>query len=129
MNLNYDSLSSNLFNTEVNKIPEPYRTKFIQIVQDSQKDLEHKTYTGDAGAGLLSLTVDNKGQIKSLNIDKTLFEQNKDYGKLNSLISSLTAIAHVNAIENIRKAMDEQLAILYSKVLKLVSELVEDKEG
>ena len=129
MSFNYDNASIELFNSEVNKIPEPYRTKFVQIVQASQKKLEDETYTGDAGAGLVKLTVDSKGNIKKLDIDKTLFEQNSNYEEFNNLVSDLTVIAHLNAIEIVRKAVDVELAKLYTTILEITKDIVADNRG
>ena len=129
MSFNYDNASIELFNSEVNKIPEPYRTKFVQIVQASQKKLEDETYTGDAGAGLVKLTVDSKGNIKKLDIDKTLFEQNSNYEEFNNLVSDLTVIAHLNAIEVVRKAVDAELAKLYTTILEITKDIVADNRG
>ena len=129
MSFNYDNASTELFNSEVNKIPEPYRTKFIQIVQASQQKLEDETYVGDAGAGLLKLTVDSKGNIKKLNIDKALFEQNGNYEEFNNLVSDLTVVAHSNAIQCVKKAVDAELAKLYTTILEITKDIVADSRG
>tara|TARA_B100000579_G_C22373633_1_gene639461 strand:+ start:215 stop:601 length:387 start_codon:yes stop_codon:yes gene_type:complete len=127
MSFNYDNASSEMFNRELNKIPEPYRTKFLQIVQETQTKLDNKLFAGSAGAGLLTITVDNKGTIKKLDIDKTLFEQNRNYEEFNGLISDLSAIAHSDAIKNVKKAIDEELAKLYSEILNLTKDIIGNK--
>ena len=126
MNVDYNKLSSELFYSEVDKIPEPYRTQFIEIVEKSQKDLEEKIYIGDAGAGLLKITVNSKSSILKLEIDKTLFEQNDNLDKFNILISDLACVAHSNAIQNIQKSVDAELAKLYSKILSITELFVQN---
>jgi DNA-binding protein YbaB len=129
MSFNYDNVSTEMFNSEVNKIPEPYRTEFVKFVQEAQDKLENETYQGDAGAGLLKVSVDSKGAIKKLEIDKTLFQQNDNLDKFNKLISDLAAVAHSNAVQNVKKAVDEELARLYTKIMAITEAIVNDTSG
>jgi DNA-binding protein YbaB len=129
MSFNYSKVSNELFYSEVEKIPEPYRTEFIDIVQQSQKVLETKIYTGEAGAGLLKIAVNSKAGIVKLEIDKTLFEQNNNLDKFNNIVSDLAAVAHSNAVNAIQENVDKELAKLYSKILAITELFMQSPSG
>jgi DNA-binding protein YbaB len=132
MTLNLESLSKGLFDSEMDKIPEPYRTKFLDMVKKSQDNLESKTYPGTAGAGLLTITVSSQGLIKKLDIDKSLVQKridnNAEYADFNQLISDLCVVAHADAVTNVKKGLDEELVKLYSQILSLTNELLANKK-
>ena len=131
MTIDLESISDGLFNNEIDKIPEPYRTKFLDMVKESQTKLESKIYTGSAGAGLLIITVNSQGLIKKLDIDKTLVQRRTDndveYAQFNQLISDLCVVAHAEALENVKKGLDEELINLHSQILSLTNELLANK--
>tara|TARA_Y100000034_G_C6770901_1_gene343915 strand:- start:356 stop:754 length:399 start_codon:yes stop_codon:yes gene_type:complete len=132
MTLDFESLSSGLLDSEMDKIPEPYRTKFSDMVKKSQANLESKTYLGTAGAGLLTITVNSQGLIKKLDIDKSLVQKRTDndveYAEFNQLISDLCVVAHTDALKNVKKGLDEELVKLYSQILSLTNELLANKK-
>jgi len=129
--MDYDSISKTMLSSEMDKIPEPYRTTFLELVKESQENLESRTYKGSAGAGLLVMTVNSQGSIKKLDIDKSLIQRHTDndvqYEEFNQLVSDLCVIAHAEALANVKKGLDEELAKLYSKILSLTNDMVSSK--
>ena len=133
MNVNFEEISKNLFNTEISKIPEPHRSEFVKVVKGMQVRLESQLHTGTAGAGLLTITADSQGAIKGVDIDKTLVQKRTDndveYTEFNQLISDLIVIAHKEAIENAKKSLDKELVALQTEVLRLANQILSEKSS
>ena len=129
MTMNFESLTSNLFNTELSKIPEPYRTQFVTIVTDIQQKLESTFYIGTAGAGLLIIQVDNHGIIKDVDIDTDLLSKVLQENTLKKGLQDMIVTAHTNAVTKAKQALDLELADLYEKIAKLSQQIIKDKNA
>ncbi len=127
--MNFESLTSNLFNTELSKIPEPYRTQFVTIVTDIQQKLESALYIGTAGAGLLIIQVDNHGIIKNVDIDTDLLSKVLQENTFKKGLQDMIVTAHTNAVTNAKQALDLELASLYEKIAKLSQQIIKDKSA
>ena len=119
MTMNFESLTSNLFNTEISRIPEPYRTQFLKIVSDIQDKLKIATYTGTAGAGLLTIQVDNHGLIQKVDIDDDLLNKIAKDLSFKKGLQDMIVTAHQQSVSNAKKALDIELAKLYQQILEL----------
>ena len=128
---NFESLSSQLFKAEVDKIPEPFRTKFLKIVEEAQDAIAEAKFIGESGAGLVKVEVNDTGLVKVVDIHPSILDQYTDKGieEFKTTISNLISIAHSNAKSKIREKMDLELKNLYDKVLKLSNEVLTDKSN
>ena len=127
MDLDIGAISASVFTNEIDKIPEPYREKLLKMIDDTQTKMKANNYEGDAGAGLLKMTVDDRGAIKKLNIDKMLFEQVNSQAELDILTTDLAITAHKKAIETIKSAMKKEIELLYEKIQVLANQIIESK--
>jgi hypothetical protein len=73
-------------------------------LQQLQHDLAEKTYDGQAGAGLVRVTVDGKGSVRSLAIDPEAF-QGRDAELLADLVLSAIAEGQRRAAEALQQEM------------------------
>jgi DNA-binding YbaB/EbfC family protein len=73
-------------------------------LQQLQHDLAEKTYDGQAGAGLVRVTVDGKGAVRSLQIDPEAF-QGRDADLLADLVLSAIAEGQRRAAEALQQEM------------------------
>jgi len=121
--MNFEALTSNLFNTEISKIPEPYRARFLKIVTDIQVKLASSTYTGTAGAGLVTVHVDNHGIIKDVDIDEQLLSKIAQGNSFKKELENMMVTAHVDSVTNARKALDTELANLYKEIVELSKDI------
>tara|TARA_Y100000310_G_scaffold345804_1_gene470219 strand:- start:26892 stop:27275 length:384 start_codon:yes stop_codon:yes gene_type:complete len=127
--MNFESLTSNLFSTELSKIPEPYRTQFVTIVTNIQQKLESALYIGTAGAGLLTIQVDNHGIIKDVDIDTDLLSKVLQENTFKKGLQDMIVTAHINAVTNAKQALDLELTDLYEKIAKLSQQIIKDKSA
>jgi hypothetical protein len=73
-------------------------------LQQLQHDLAEKTYDAQAGGGLVRVTVDGKGAVRSLQIDSEAF-QGRDAELLADLILSAVAEGQRRAAEALQQEM------------------------
>jgi DNA-binding YbaB/EbfC family protein len=73
-------------------------------LQQLQHDLAEKTYDGQAGAGLVRVTVDGKGAVRSLQIDPEAF-QGRDADLLADLVLSAIAEGQRRAADALQQEM------------------------
>lgn len=73
-------------------------------LQQLQHDLAEKAYDGQAGAGLVRVTVDGKGAVRSLQIDPEAF-QGRDADLLADLVLSAIAEGQRRAAEALQQEM------------------------
>jgi DNA-binding YbaB/EbfC family protein len=73
-------------------------------LQQLQHDLAEKTYDAQAGGGLVRITVDGKGSVRSLTIDPLAFE-GRDSDLLADLILSAIAEGQRRAAEALQQEM------------------------
>jgi DNA-binding YbaB/EbfC family protein len=73
-------------------------------LQQLQHDLAEKTYEGQAGAGLVRVTVDGKGTVRSLTIEPEAF-QGRDAELLADLVLSAIAEGQRRAADALQQEM------------------------
>jgi DNA-binding YbaB/EbfC family protein len=73
-------------------------------LQQLQHDLAEKTYDGQAGAGLVRVTVDGKGTVRSLTIEPEAF-QGRDAELLADLVLSAIAEGQRRAADALQQEM------------------------
>jgi len=73
-------------------------------LQQLQHDLAEKTFDGQAGAGLVRVTVDGKGAVRSLSIDPEAF-QGRDAELLADLVLSAIAEGQRRAADALQQEM------------------------
>lgn len=73
-------------------------------LQQLQHDLAEKTYEGQAGAGLVRVTVDGKGTVRSLSIESEAF-QGRDAELLADLVLSAIAEGQRRAADALQQEM------------------------
>lgn len=73
-------------------------------LQQLQHDLAEKTYEGQAGAGLVRVTVDGKGTVRSLSIEPEAF-QGRDAELLADLVLSAIAEGQRRAADALQQEM------------------------
>jgi DNA-binding protein YbaB len=129
MQINFDEISKNLLDIQASKIPEPYRSKFLEIIQKLQTDLQFKLYPGRSKTGLVDLVIDHNGILQKTHIDKSLFDEYTDIQELNENISESLVSAHKLAIKNAKQDLDLKLKQLYEEMLKLKKEINETKSN
>lgn len=71
-------------------------------LQQLQHDLADKTYDAQAGGGLVRVTVDGKGQLRSLDLDPAVFE-GRDADLLADLILGAVAEGQRRAAEALQQ--------------------------
>jgi DNA-binding YbaB/EbfC family protein len=71
-------------------------------LQQLQHDLADQTYEAQAGGGLVRVTVDGKGLIRSLHLDPAVF-QDRDAGLLADLILGAVAEGQRRAIDALQQ--------------------------
>lgn len=74
----------------------------LQQLQQLQHDLADKTYEAQAGGGLVRVTVDGKGQLRSLDLDPAVFE-GRDADLLADLILGAVAEGQRRAAEALQQ--------------------------
>jgi DNA-binding YbaB/EbfC family protein len=73
-------------------------------LQQLQHDLAETTYEAQAGGGLVRVTVDGKGTVRSLNIDPAVF-QDRDADLLADLILGAVAEGQRRAAEALQQEL------------------------
>ncbi|WP_034995688.1 YbaB/EbfC family nucleoid-associated protein [Beijerinckia mobilis] len=73
-------------------------------VQDMQAQLEEMTVEGQAGAGLVRITLTVKGQIRNVSIDASLLKPEEK-----EIVEDLVALAYENARHQAEKIMEEKM--------------------
>ena len=140
MNIDFESIQQQLLRSQADKLPEPYRSKYMGLIRQSEDNIKSKAYSGTAETGLLTIEVDSQGAIKKFNIANSLIQKiaiatasgshahkQGEYNKFNQQISDLCKVAHADAIEGTKKGLNEELTNLYSKLELLAKEYNEDR--
>ena len=76
-------------------------------LQQMQEDLEHKTYEGSSGGGLVKLTISGKGQMRGLSIDASLLKEDEK-----EVVEDLIVAAHNDAKAKADEDAAEQMGNL-----------------
>jgi DNA-binding YbaB/EbfC family protein len=77
-------------------------------MQKMQEDLGNAEVTGEAGAGLVSVVMTGRHDVKRVHIDASLMSEDKD------MLEDLLAAAVNDAVRKIEKSSREQMAKMTS---------------
>lgn len=72
-----------------------------------QADLETREVTGASGAGMVQVTLNGKGELKSIKLDKSLVDPNEI-----EMLEDLIVAAHRDAKGKVETAMAEEMSKL-----------------
>ena len=117
-------ISKELLQKQLSIIPHSHRTQFITMIKEAQKDIEHKSYDSEAGAGSIKLTVGSDGTLKDLVISEHIFEELTHYSELNKTIKDLIITAHKKATNMAKKDIAMQIKNLESKINLLTKDII-----
>lgn len=81
-----------------------------QDIQKARQDLADITVTGTVGGGLVTITMNGKHNVKSVFIDPSLLNEDKD------MLQDLLTSAFNNAVHRIQKLSDEKMSGLASGI-------------
>ncbi len=98
-----------------------------EAIQKASKDLEEnlkkahqklnsEEFEGEAGAGMVKVTMLGNFRVKSVNIDPKLLKDNRDDDALHHLLSDLSAAAYNDAVSKIEVAAKSNMVELASQV-------------
>lgn len=82
--------------------------KMQEKMQKAQEELANMTVTGEAGAGLVKIEMNGRHDVKSVNINQNLMEEDKE------MIEDLVAAAINDAVRKVEKASKDKIADLTS---------------
>lgn len=77
-------------------------------MQKMQDEIAKMEITGEAGAGLVKITLNGKHEARAVRIDQSLFAEDKD------MLEDLIAAAITDASQRIEQASREKTAVLTS---------------
>lgn len=123
MQINFEEISKTLLDTQASKIPEPYRTKFLGIIQELQTEIQYKLYPGKSKTGLVEIVIDHTGTPQRTNISEIILQSDKNTEELNEEISESLKSAYKLATKNAKEDLDSQLKKLYKEMLALKKEM------
>ena len=75
-------------------------------LQQMQQELENKTVTASSGGGMVTVTADGKGQVRSVRIDPTVVKA-EDVEMLEDLVIAAVSEAQKKAGEMAREEMQK----------------------
>ncbi len=78
--------------------------KMQEQMQKAQEELANMECTGEAGAGLVKVTMNGKHEVKKVDIDQSLFEEDKE------IIEDLIAAAMNAAVKKVAENNQNQLS-------------------
>ncbi len=78
--------------------------KMQEQMQKAQEELAHLECTGEAGAGLVKVTMNGKHEVKNVDIDQSLLEEDKE------IIEDLIAAAMNAAVKKVAENNNNQLS-------------------
>jgi len=125
MQPNLEDLSKKILHTQLSAIPERYRSPFISLIKQTQKDLKDKTYQIKDNEGLLTLVIKNDGEIKDLIIHENLYKKYSTHEELNSDIKKSLIYTHKKALDIAKQDMISELTRLENKVNILLQNIIE----
>ncbi len=73
-------------------------------MQKAQEELANKEHVGEAGAGLVRVTVNGKHEVKKVDIDASLMQEDKE------LLEDLVAAAMNDAVKKVAESNKDQLS-------------------
>lgn len=78
--------------------------KMQENMQKAQQEIAEMEMTGESGGGLVSIVINGKHECKRVNIDASLFEDDKD------MVEDLVAAALNDAVHKLEEASKERMA-------------------
>ena len=78
--------------------------KMQEQMQKAQEELANMECTGEAGAGLVKVTMNGKHEVKNVDIDQSLFDEDKE------IIEDLIAAAMNAAVKKVAENNQNQLS-------------------
>ncbi len=73
-------------------------------MQKAQEELANKEHVGEAGAGLVRVTVNGKHEVKKVDLDASLMQEDKE------LVEDLVAAAMNDAVKKVAESNKDQLS-------------------
>ena len=78
--------------------------KMQEDMQKAQEEVARAEVTGESGAGLVSIIMNGRHDVKRVNIDESLMEEDKE------ILEDLLAAAVNDAVRKVEQASQEQMA-------------------
>lgn len=85
-------------------------------LKEAHQKLNSEEFQGEAGAGMVKVTMLGNFRVKSVTIDPKLISDNRDDDALHHLLSDLSAAAYNDAVSQIELAAKSNMMELASKV-------------
>lgn len=82
-------------------------------MEKAQQELANVEVTGQAGGGMVQVTMTGKHDVKRVNIEDTLFDEDKD------LLEDLLAAAVNDAVRQVEKTTQERMSGLMPPGMKM----------
>lgn len=82
-------------------------------MEKAQQELANVEVTGQAGGGMVQITMTGKHDVKRVNIEDTLFDEDKD------LLEDLLAAAVNDAVRQVEKTTQERMSGLMPPGMKM----------
>lgn len=73
-------------------------------MQKAQEEIAQMEVTGEAGAGLVSVVVNGKNEVRKVSIDPSLFEDDRE------MVEDLVAAAMNDAVNKVRSESEERMS-------------------
>ena len=73
-------------------------------VQQAQEELAKMEITGEAGAGLVKVVMTGKHEVRSVSIDPSMFEEDRD------MLEDLIAAACNDAVQRVNRTTQEKMS-------------------
>lgn len=78
--------------------------KLQEDMAKAQEDLANLEVTGQAGGGMVSVTMNGKHQVRRINIDDSLLAEDRD------MLEDMIAAAFNDAVQKVEKTNQERMA-------------------
>ena len=75
-------------------------------MQAAQEELAHMEVTGEAGAGLVKVTMTGKHEVRNVDVDASVFEEDRE------LLEDLVAAAINDAVQRVNSISQEKMSEL-----------------
>jgi len=126
MQLNLNKLTKDLIEKQSNKIPEQFRSEYLETIQKIQTELEYKLYPGEFGS--IKIVIDHKGAIHSLDVEELLIQNSDNIEQLSGLISESVIQAYQRASKGVHRDLDMKIKQLHIDLQKL-KEKIDSNRG
>ena len=97
-------------------LPEEVREPLKQIIEEEQAKLDKLTATGEAGGGMVKITVDAYNTITQTELDCEFTKENK------TLVQHLIPAAHVMAIKKLNEVHQKSTSSMMTRVSSMIRE-------